>query len=335
MFLSIIIPVYNLEEYIEDCIESCLNQSFEDYEIICVNDGSKDNSAAILDAYSQKHPKKIKVIHKPNGGVSSARNKGLEMATGKWLWFVDGDDYIAKNCIPVFAKNVLDDDDFVLLDLDKGKKIDLPELTDSALKSVKIDYNNVFTTNPTNSYAGGASVHWFKKEIIKQNNICFDEQMRYSEDVKFIFQYKLVAKNGGRLFDNIVYFYREHAGSAMHSVDYEQQIKCMKILTELYHNAMLNNPQQKEVFLRRRIDAVEVIQFNLLYKIRDYKRTLAQLEEWEKAGIYPYKVPKIRKDKRKKAKRKIKVIIIDFIKLTFTNKRLYLLLCKLFQDKNT
>ncbi len=96
MELSIIIPVYNLENYIEDCLKSCLNQDIEDYEIICVDDGSKDNSPVILDRYAREYPGRIKVFHKENGGVSSARNYGLERAQGDWIWFVDGDDLIQK-----------------------------------------------------------------------------------------------------------------------------------------------------------------------------------------------------------------------------------------------
>lgn len=97
MKLSIIIPVYNAEKYIGWCLDSCLNIGGvinNDYEIICVNDGSSDNSIEIIKQYENKG---IKVLTKPNGGVSSARNLGLEKAQGDYVWFVDADDMIVPN----------------------------------------------------------------------------------------------------------------------------------------------------------------------------------------------------------------------------------------------
>lgn len=90
---SIIIPVYNTAPYLRDCLDSIFNQTFTDWECICVDDGSTDNSSHILDEYQQKD-KRFKVIHQKNTGVSVARNKGLDMASGKWVSFVDADDII-------------------------------------------------------------------------------------------------------------------------------------------------------------------------------------------------------------------------------------------------
>ena len=91
--ISVIVPVYNVESYLEKCIESIQNQSYKSLEIILVNDGSTDSSGDICDKYAA-HDKRIKVIHKKNGGLSSARNAGLEVANGDYIAFVDSDDYI-------------------------------------------------------------------------------------------------------------------------------------------------------------------------------------------------------------------------------------------------
>ena len=91
--LSIIIPVYNVEQYINQCIESILIQTYHDYEIILIDDGSTDSSGEICDTYAQKDSR-VKVVHKINGGVSSARNIGLQMIKGKYLTFIDPDDFI-------------------------------------------------------------------------------------------------------------------------------------------------------------------------------------------------------------------------------------------------
>ena len=93
--LSIIIPVFNVEKYLEECINSVLQQTFSNFEIILVDDGSTDSSGNICDLYSQKD-RRIQVIHKENGGLSSARNAGLRIAKGKYVGFIDSDDWISE-----------------------------------------------------------------------------------------------------------------------------------------------------------------------------------------------------------------------------------------------
>ena len=101
--LSIIVPVYNVEKYLKTCINSLLEQKLDAYEIILVDDGSTDSSGGICDEYVKKH-EKIQVIHKKNGGLSSARNTGIENAVGKYIGFVDSDDYI----MPEMYKNLIE-----------------------------------------------------------------------------------------------------------------------------------------------------------------------------------------------------------------------------------
>ena len=96
--VSIIIPIYNSEKYLKKCIDSILEQKYNNLEIILINDGSTDNSGKICDSLAIED-KRIKVIHKLNEGVSIARNKGLEMAKGEYIFFIDSDDYIDENII--------------------------------------------------------------------------------------------------------------------------------------------------------------------------------------------------------------------------------------------
>lgn len=98
-FFSIIIPVYNVEKYLEKCIQSVLNQIYDSYELILVDDGSSDSSAKICDVYKKQWPEKIHVIHKENGGVSSARNTGILAATGMYILFLDSDDYLLDESV--------------------------------------------------------------------------------------------------------------------------------------------------------------------------------------------------------------------------------------------
>lgn len=158
--LSIIVPVYNAEEYVKVCLDSLLHQNIDNYEIICVNDGSRDNSLSILLDY-EKINHKIKVINKENGGVSSARNMGINSASGKWIWFVDSDDYIPFNCLDYLVSNLEDDIDYLAFDYDKVCKIQTVVFDNTA--KYDITYMNstteFFTTYPTKSYGGVLFVH--------------------------------------------------------------------------------------------------------------------------------------------------------------------------------
>ena len=103
-FFSIIIPVYNVEKYLDRCLESVLKQEFNDYEIILVDDGSTDTSSYICDSYKQSE--KVTVIHKDNGGLSSARNCGLDISKGEYIFFVDSDDYICPGTLKILYDNL-------------------------------------------------------------------------------------------------------------------------------------------------------------------------------------------------------------------------------------
>ena len=109
MLFSIIIPVYNVEKYLRDCLDSVLNQSFTDWEAVCVNDGSNDGSAAILAEYASKDGRII-TITQANGGLSTARNAGLETAKGDYVLFLDSDDWLEPDAVQDIAKNLQDED---------------------------------------------------------------------------------------------------------------------------------------------------------------------------------------------------------------------------------
>ncbi len=109
MKLSIIIPVYNVEPYLRECLESVLQQSFADWEAICVNDGSTDNSATILEEYGHKDDR-FKIVNQPNGGLSAARNTGLKAATGEYVLFLDSDDWLEGNALEIVSGSLTDED---------------------------------------------------------------------------------------------------------------------------------------------------------------------------------------------------------------------------------
>ena len=127
--ISIIVPVYGVEEYIVKCIDSLVNQTYKDIEIIVVDDGTKDNSIKLIE--DNFNDKRIKIYHKKNGGLASARNYGITKATSEYLFFVDSDDYIDKNCLKEMYETIKKDkSNLVICDYYKlyedGKKEHIP-----------------------------------------------------------------------------------------------------------------------------------------------------------------------------------------------------------------
>lgn len=171
---SIIIPVYNVEKYIHKCITSILEQNYQNYEIIVVNDGSTDNSDKVIKKFTNT---KIKVINKPNGGLSSARNEGLKYISGEYLWFVDGDDYIEKNALTIL-NDYLQEDEYDIISFKYYKEYENKKIVqiDKINNKDKMQYPLVNTS---------ACTKIFKASFFTKNNFLFDEGKIY-EDLSLI-----------------------------------------------------------------------------------------------------------------------------------------------------
>ena len=187
--VSVIVPVYKVEQVVKNCIESILNQTFTDFELILVDDGSPDNSGRICDEYAKKDDRVI-VIHKENGGVSSARNVGIDKAKGKYICFVDSDDYAEMSYLQELVEQMNDEVKFAfccyykVTESGKRNKVIIPNKTDYFL----IDKNNIFSIN---DYVV-MSQPWnkiFLREIICDNNLKMDESLSIGEDMLFVFEY--------------------------------------------------------------------------------------------------------------------------------------------------
>lgn len=144
--VSIIVPVYNVEKYIHSCVDSILTQTYENLQVILVDDGTLDNSGKICDEFAKKD-NRVTVIHKENGGLSSARNKGLDVASGDYIMFVDGDDYLADNAVEILlSANEKYDADFVQF------KLIHTECEDYIKKSANEKYNVQIITDLDKMY---------------------------------------------------------------------------------------------------------------------------------------------------------------------------------------
>lgn len=202
--ISVIIPVYNSQEYLPKCIESVLNQSYSNLEIIIINDGSTDDSGKICDSYAQKDSR-IKVIHKKNGGVSSARNIGLEEVTGKYIGFIDADDYIEIDMFKKLYENIkCDDYDISICNYNTITKSN--KIPNNILKECKDIFNNkefLIGLFDKNLYGGYLVNKLIKKECIK--DVRFNENVSVLEDLLFLTE---IHKNISKVyFDKNVFLY--------------------------------------------------------------------------------------------------------------------------------
>jgi glycosyltransferase involved in cell wall biosynthesis len=183
--ISVIVPVYNAEKYLHRCIDSILAQTYTDFELLLIDDGSPDNSGAICDEYAAKDSR-VRVFHKENGGVSSARNLGLDNVRGEWITFVDSDDYIHQDFLSSFSKKhdvgLVVGSFKVIGDEEWGGLLEEAFYDKAGLRDniVKLALMNNFL------------VPWgklFRRDIISKNNITFDERLHSGEDTLFVYNY--------------------------------------------------------------------------------------------------------------------------------------------------
>lgn len=194
---SIIVPVYNAEKYIKQCVDSILSQKINDFELILSDDRSTDNSLEICRAYAEKHPN-VKVISATrNGGVSRARNAGIDISEGKYLLFVDSDDFVSEDYLEVIDKN--ESDDIGLVAFGNYEYV-IPDISyDSVAKTVESSMNtDLSRISPSeedwlrfiiDSFFASPCNKLFKADIVKDNHIRFDEGSVCYEDLMFNLAY--------------------------------------------------------------------------------------------------------------------------------------------------
>lgn len=218
MTFSIIVPVYNVSRYIDECIKSIISQKDADYEIILVDDGSTDKSGDICDKYAKKYAN-IKVIHKKNGGASEARNTGIKEAEGEYIWFVDGDDYIGKNCLSNIEKtiNTNSKPDIVCLELVKffdnnPTKIKMNDGIDEKINQLKGDrlYNYVAHLP---KYPASPCTKVIKHQFIAENKLFFINSL-LAEDLEWSIRLFLAVRTVAYC-PTESYFYRQGRAGSM------------------------------------------------------------------------------------------------------------------------
>lgn len=209
--ISVIIPVYKVEQYIEECLDSLLNQTFIDFEIILIDDGSPDNSGIICDEYAKKDSR-IRVVHKQNGGAGAARNTGIDAAHGEYIAFVDSDDFCNKNYLYNFFTDSQVNEDLVIQGFHKYVREEQPGID---FKPAIYDRNNLVGGILDNNLLsfGAPYCKLFRYDIIEKNNIRFSTKYSFGEDTYFFFSY-LTHIRSIRMVNSKGYYYRcDHEGS--------------------------------------------------------------------------------------------------------------------------
>ena len=189
--ISIIIPVYNAKKYLEKCLLSIISQTYKNFEIILVDDGSTDKSFEVCQEFANKD-KRITVVTQTNSGASSARNRGIEIAKGEWITFIDADDYVEKNYLECLYKNIENEKTLIIQGLKQvninGEEIKKIEFKETVLNGSEIQ--KAFDENEIFEY-GYTVAKLYHREIINKHNIRFNKQISYSEDMLFMLEYIL------------------------------------------------------------------------------------------------------------------------------------------------
>lgn len=267
--ISIIVPVYKVEKYLSICIDSILSQTFCNWELLLVDDGSPDNSGKICDEYALKDSR-IKVFHKENGGVSSARNFGIDNARGEWITFIDSDDYIQSGFIeglyaPIAQGEVVDFVHGGCVNVKDGKIVGINQ---SYEYYVGDDKNILFQ-----KLRGLTVSKLFRLENVKLwsdgQSLRFDEMMRIAEDMAFTFDYVLNV-NRFALVPEKGYCYRidnmQSATKSLNKVDYNTSLHSFKHLFESIN-----------LYIQKFKVPIEIAKFRLTYLAWNLNKVLLTL----------------------------------------------------------
>lgn len=313
--VSIIVPIYKVEKYLDDCISSLVNQTYDNLEIILVDDGSPDNCPAICDAWAQKDSR-IKVIHKENGGLCDARNIGIHHATGKWLLFIDSDDIIPVNFIEALIEASSDEQHLVVSSKARFT-IDLPLY--EWKKTIPQHFGKNMVSARGGLYCWGAL---YSRELVSKINLEFDTSLRNIEDVVWNGIYLRYITD--IVYVDIPYFYRINPTSITSKCgNYQWQIAswlaARRSIMNWFKDKDLTRTQRKEIIgmyrhCQNNIYA-ECVAGNIPYS------TFVELEKHERASFYDSFIPFLERNVRKYLPRLYYEVYIFMLRVKNTIRR--------------
>lgn len=282
ILISIIIPVYNSQEYICACMESILKQININCEIILVNDGSIDNSGKICDSYREKHDF-IKVIHQKNGGPSEARNTGIEYAKGKYIIFIDSDDIIDEKAIEKLLKFAKEDESDIIFygyrceirskNIIKVSKIYYEEKT-CEMEEFKKDFCKYLDK----WYLSLITNKMYKREIINKNNIKFDIMLKNSEDLVFNFEFMKFCKKVSIKEDILYYYLKKNNDNSISSIYHENLIQMQQYAFEKIRKMLIDMKANNKFNINMIEKQYLSILFSIIYNIENGKYSIKKKE---------------------------------------------------------
>ncbi len=269
MKFSVLIPVYNVETYLCRCLDSLKNQSYRDWECILIDDGSSDGSGIICDEYAHKD-NRFRVIHKENGGVSSARNVGLDLAKGEWVIFVDADDWVSEDFFDVddTSADIIERPYFVVDE--KGKV--LSQYCPSSRRTInnREEMFFFFVRERTNALWNKV----FRLDLIR--DVRFDESVSIGED--FLFYLETIKRVKSYEFSlKGAYFYMQRQGSAMSNIEADRRVRIL--FENMQHIKSILNLDEYDG-LRTGIMCMSYFQFLCRSQNGMSKKSLADMKMW-------------------------------------------------------
>ena len=294
--ISIIIPNYNGEQFLGRCLDSVLSQSEKNVEIIIVDDGSKDHSKEVIEAYKKEHPN-IKAVYKENGGVSTARNEGIKRAAGTYTLFLDSDDELEEGAIASMLKEIGERDvlvfSYILYDPD----------TDTAVKRNQMEADLDGETLRKNLFCYASRTHFYgcwnklmKTRLLQENNVSFPEGIKVGED--YIFVLRMVKHVASIKFMNLyLYKYYENSMSVTHKVDMNRWKEQALTIRETYQLHPERNEYEAEFITKRLNNTYQtyahVVKGKEMKKILEkyWKKAYGEIDLCNVKGKLQYRLP--------------------------------------------
>lgn len=236
--VSIIIPAYNVEKYIEKCLLSILEQTYTNIEVIVVDDGSTDKTGQLIDKVLQQDSR-VRVIHKKNAGVSAARNSGIEISTGDYLVFVDGDDYIAHDYVDYMLSLIENTGSEFCLSKCCYTKSDEKQTKSEYIEKLQPEDATALLISP--DVIVGCWNKIFKRSLIVNNNIWFSTNLFYGEGLTFITTVSQISKSVGVGNRKVYYYRRNNEGSATTKFNIEKLRNGERALKTIRENMTVVN----------------------------------------------------------------------------------------------
>ncbi len=236
--VSVIIPIYNAEKYLRRCVDSVLKQDFEDFELLLVDDGSKDLSGNICDEYA-KQDARVRVIHKENSGVSDSRNLAISKARGEYLQFMDSDDWITPDATGLLVRSAMENDcDLVIADFYRviGERLaHKGDIREEGVMS-REEFALQMMEKPADFYYGVLWNKLYRRDIIKNNGLSMDKDISWCEDFIFNMEYIRHVKNVYALRVPVYYYVKTPGSLASQGTSISKTIRMKKMVFKCYND---------------------------------------------------------------------------------------------------